>query len=152
MEPVSFNKALAKMAALCSKSEKCAHDAEQKLLMWGVSNEDSVKIIARLREEKYIDDLRFATYFVRDKYRFNKWGRVKIVYALRMKKIASETIREAVAVIDEDDYIKTARELIDSKNRSIRGCDVYTRNVKLFRFLSGRGFEPEIISDLLKSL
>lgn len=151
MEPVPFDKALLKAAALCSKSEKCAFDIEQKLLQWGLSVNDTAKIISHLRDEKYIDELRFATYFTRDKFRFNKWGRVKISYALRLKKIPRTIIEEALSVIDPDDYIKTARELIDSKCRLIRGCDDYIRKMKVLRFVTGHGFEPDIVSDLLKN-
>lgn len=77
---------------------------------------------------------------MRDKYRFARWGRVKIVQALRMKHLSSEEIEAGVAEIDEEEYAKGLRDLLRQKSKSVSGKNEYERNTKLIRFAVGRGF------------
>lgn len=132
---------LYKLAARCSTSEQCLSDVEAKLKRYDLSEEERTGILQHLIEEKYIDDKRYAEAFVRDKYRFNKWGRIKIAQGLRMKGIDNGTVNEAMELIDETEYLHILRELIKAKRKSIRGKSDYEVNGKLIRFAIGRGFE-----------
>lgn len=132
---------LYKLAARCSTSEQCLSDVEAKLKRYDLSEEERTRILQHLVEEKYIDDKRYAEAFVRDKYRFNKWGRIKIAQGLRMKGIDSAAVNEAMEVIDETEYLHILRELIKAKRKSTRGKSDYEVNGKLIRFAIGRGFE-----------
>ena len=132
---------LYKLAARCSTSEQCLSDVEAKLKRYDLSEEERTRILQYLVEEKYIDDKRYAEAFVRDKYRFNKWGRIKIAQGLRMKGIDNGTVNKAMGVIDETEYLHILRELIKAKRKSIRGKSDYEVNGKLIRFAIGRGFE-----------
>lgn len=132
---------LYKLAAKCSTSEQCLSDIEAKLAKYDLPDEEKTRIIRHLVEEKYIDDRRYAEAFVRDKYRFNKWGRIKIAQGLRMKGIDSETISTAMEAIDETEYLDILRDLIKAKRKSTRGKNDYEINGKLVRFATGRGFE-----------
>ena len=96
---------LYKLAAKCSTSEQCLSDIEAKINRYDLTEEERTRILRHLVEEKYIDDRRYAEAFVRDKYRFNKWGRIKITQGLRMKGIDKETISNAMGVIDEQEYL-----------------------------------------------
>lgn len=132
---------LYKLAARCSTSEQCLSDVEAKLKRYDLSEEERTRILQHLVEEKYIDDKRYAEAFVRDKYRFNKWGRIKIAQGLRMKGIDNGTVNKAMELIDETEYLHILRELIKAKRKSIRGKSDYEVNGKLIRFAIGRGFE-----------
>jgi len=132
---------LYKLAAKCSTSEQCLSDVESKLAKYDLTEEERTRILRHLVEEKYIDDRRYAEAFVRDKYRFNKWGRIKIAQGLRMKGIDSETISTAMKAIDEAEYLDILRDLIKAKRKSTRGKNDYEINGKLVRFATGRGFE-----------
>lgn len=132
---------LYKLAARCSTSEQCLSDVEARLNRYDLPEEERTRILRHLVEEKYIDDRRYAEAFVRDKYRFNKWGRIKIAQGLRMKGIDSATANEAMEVIDEAEYLHILRELIKAKRKSTRGKSDYEVNGKLIRFATGRGFE-----------
>lgn len=132
---------LYKLAARCSTSEQCLSDVEAKLKRYDLSEEERTRILQHLVEEKYIDDKRYAEAFVRDKYRFNKWGRIKIAQGLRMKGIDNGSVNEAMKLIDEAEYLHILRELIKAKRKSIRGKSDYEVNGKLIRFAIGRGFE-----------
>ena len=132
---------LYKLAAKCSTSEQCLSDIEAKLSRYDLTEEERTRILRHLIEEKYIDDRRYAEAFVRDKYRFNKWGRIKIAQGLRMKGIDRETIDAAMEAIDEAEYLDILRDLIKAKRKSTRGKSDYEINGKIVRFAAGRGFE-----------
>lgn len=138
---MSVDEILYKLAAKCSTSEQCLSDIEAKLSRYELTEEERTHILRHLVEEKYIDDRRYAKAFIRDKYRFNKWGRIKIAQGLRMKGIDNDIVSEAMEVIDEAEYLDILRELIKTKRKSTRGKSAYEVNGKLIRFAVGRGFE-----------
>lgn len=140
---------LYKLAAKCSISEQCLSDIETKLSRYDLTEEEHTRILRHLIEEKYIDDCRYAEAYVRDKYRFNKWGRIKIAQGLRMKGIDNETINNAMGAIDEDEYLGILRDLIKTKRKSTRGKNDYEINGKIARFAVGRGFEYAAIRQCL---
>ena len=140
---------LYKLAARCSVSEQCLSDVEAKLAKYDLTEEERTRILRHLVEEKYVDDGRYAEAYVRDKYRFNKWGRIKIAHGLRMKGIDSHTISGAMQAIDEKEYLGILRDLLHGKRKSIRGKNEYEVNAKLCRFAAGRGFEFAAIRQCL---
>jgi regulatory protein len=125
---------------------------EAKLQGWGAEDEhEQAALIAHLLKERYIDEARYAVAFVRDKYRFNQWGRVKIQQALRMKRIRPEDIAAGLEAIDEEEYLENLRQLINQKRRSVKGASDYERNGKLIRFAIGRGYEMRDIMKFINS-
>lgn len=140
---------LYKLAARCSVSEQCLSDIEAKLTKYDLPEEEKTRILRHLVEEKYIDDSRYAEAYVRDKYRFNKWGRLKISQGLRMKGIDNETISCAMEAIDEAEYLNILHDLIKTKRKSTKGKNEYEINGKLVRFATGRGFEYSAIRQCL---
>ena len=77
----SENEVRNKAEAYCSSVERCVSEVEAKLEQWGADNGIKERVIEHLIKEKYIDQQRYCAAFVRDKYRFNQWGRMKIVQA-----------------------------------------------------------------------
>ncbi len=149
MKEYSKQEAYSRATALCSKSEKCVSDIRKKLFDWHVERVDHDGVINLLIDNKYINEERFALYFVRDKYRFNGWGRVKIRYQLSLKQIPSDFIEEAMNTIDDELYAEKLRHALEIKNRGITTGDQYERRQKLMRFAAGRGFSSdEIIREL----
>lgn len=140
---------LYKLAARCSVSEQCLSDIEAKLSRYDLTEEEHTRILRHLVEEKYVDDRRYAEAYVKDKYRFNKWGRIKIAQGLRLKDIDNETIKSAMETIDEEEYLSILRDLIKAKRKSTRGTSEYEINGKLTRFATGRGFEFAAIRECL---
>lgn len=140
-----YEKLLARAAKLCSTSEKCSHDVRNKLTTWGLDEQQAEKAIARLVEQKFIDDARFASYFVKDKLKFNKWGRIKIGYALRQKELPDEIIHAALEEIDESTYSEILDQLIRQKARSAGDLQIPANKAKVLRFAAQRGFSAEEI-------
>ena len=147
---MKYKEALERAAALCSSQERNTRYILQKLSDWEVNQQDADRIIRKLSEEKFLDDRRYASFFVKDKFRINRWGRIKIRYTLRQKGIPGEVIEDALARIDEQDYVETCRELIGQKSSSLKETNPFARKAKLFRFASQRGFESELIYRILQ--
>jgi regulatory protein len=152
MEAIQYQKALSKAMELCSRSEKCISEIGEKLKAWGVDTSDSDKIIHELVKQKFIDEERYARAFVRDKYRFNQWGRIKIQFMLKGKQIPANVIENAFCEIDEEAYLQVLVGLLRQKQRSIKAATEHERNAKLIRFAQSRGFEYESITHALKKI
>ncbi len=150
--PLTYDEALHKAAALCTRSEKCEFDIHTKLIAWEISEENSTKIINYLKKEKYIDNARFCSFFVKDKSRFNKWGKIKIAYALRGKKINSNLIEQALEEINEEDTLSILLSILTNKSKTIKYKDNYDKKAKLIRFALSRGFEMSLITIALKKI
>ena len=121
--------ALNRVASYCSTAEHCRAEINEKLQRWGIAYDTIARILDRLESEKFIDDERFCRAFVNDKFRFAKWGKMKIAQGLYMKKIPSDVAWR---------YL---RDLLASKRKSIHAADDYELNGKLMRFAMSRGFE-----------
>jgi regulatory protein len=140
---------LNKAATLCSSSEHCISEIAVKLQRYKLPVNAIQHITSRLLKEGFIDERRYAKAFVRDKYRFDKWGRVKIAQALRMKQIKDEDIASGLDEIDETTYREILKNLLDAKQKSIRAESDYERRGKLIRYAAGRGFEISEIESIL---
>lgn len=149
---LSAEEARVKAEAYCSLSEHCKAEVLGKLQQWGAPEEAWESILDHLEKERYIDESRYAAFFVRDKYRFNQWGRIKIGQALRMKHIPTSSIAEAMEEIDEKEYLDILTSLLKKKVRSIKASSEYERNGKLIRFASGHGYEMDDILLCLKRM
>lgn len=145
MKELTEAEALNKAAAYCSLTERCIYDVTEKLNAWGVDNDAKHRILTRLINEKFIDEKRFCRFFINDKFKFNKWGKIKIGQALYQKKIPTELSSQLLSEIDYDEYIQILRSLLAAKRRSTKAADEYQLNIKLMRFAAGRGFELEAI-------
>ena len=146
---LNFEQGLQRAAALCCQSEHCVADITEKLLRWGVSREDSDRIIDRLIDEKYIDESRYALAYVRDKVRFSHWGRVKIKSMLRMLRVSEQDISNAFDSFDEDEYLGVLEGVIESKRKTLPEAESYASRVKLIRFALQRGFEMHEIAKFI---
>lgn len=144
-----WKSALKRAMGLCARREICLSDIRQKMEAWGVEDNDKQKIISRLTGEKYIDEHRYAIAFVKDKFRYNKWGKVKIISALKLKNISGENIREAIDSIDEEVYLEVLKNIISNYRKNLKAKNLYDLKGKVFRHCISKGFESSLIYELL---
>lgn len=137
------------MMAYCSRSEHCVFDVMEKLSAAAVSEDDANEIVQELIRLGYIDELRYARAFVNDKFRFNKWGKIKIAHVLRQKKVALNVIQDALDTIDDEAYNQVLMQLIESKKKTTKATATQQR-AAVMRFALSRGFEYETIMRLLR--
>lgn len=144
--------ALNALMNLCAKSEKSTGDAHRLMMRWGVEAADRDRIVARLVEEKYIDNRRYADAFTREKLSLGGWGTYKIRAALRAKQIGEETISAALQQADKKVMSVKLEELLRRKMRTAKAKNSYDLRGKLLRYGTGRGFDYEMVSELIDKL
>lgn len=137
------------LAALCAQAEHCQQEMRDKMRRWELDETVQNRVINRLVKERYIDDERYARAFVKDKIRYNKWGRRKVQQALWQKHIDADIQQRVLDEIDEKEYLDVLRPLLKQKRKSIRAASDYELNQKLVRFALGRGFGFDIIRQCL---
>ena len=137
------------LAALCAQAEHCQQEMRDKMRRWELDETVQNRIIDRLIKERYVDDERYARAFVKDKIRYNKWGRRKVQQALWMKRIDADIQQRVLDEIDEKEYLDVLRPLLKQKRKSIKAESDYELNQKLLRFALGRGFGFDIIRQCL---
>lgn len=133
------------LAALCAQAEHCQQEMRDKLKRWDIDGPVQNRIIDRLVKERYIDDERYARAFVKDKIRYNKWGRRKVQQALWLKRIDDDIQQRVLDGVDEKEYLDVLRPLLKQKRKSIKADSDYELNQKLVRFALGRGFTFDLI-------
>lgn len=147
---IDKKEALIKCTNICSKAEYSIWDIKEKLYKWGVDNVLQDEIIEYLCQNNYINEERYAECYVSEKFRISRWGRIKIGYALRQKRVAEEYISSAFDVIDEEHYFETLKELIKSKSKG--DISDFKKRASVYNFAISRGFEPELINRVLKDI
>lgn len=133
------------LAALCAQAEHCQYEMLEKMRRWELDDEAQARVMQRLVSERYVDDERYARAFVKDKVRYNKWGRRKVEQALWQKHIDEDIRQQVLDEIDDEEYISVLRPLLKQKRRSAKATNDYQLNQKLMRFALGRGFTFDII-------
>ncbi|MBQ1408917.1 MAG: RecX family transcriptional regulator [Bacteroidales bacterium] len=136
----------------CASSEQCRSAVRDKLLTWGAGQELRERIVDYLTENDFINEERFCRIYCESKLHLQKWGRVKIAYQLRSKRIDNATINKALQGIDEEVYHQTLTNLTVNKNNSIVEPDNKKRRAKLMSFLSSHGFTIEEIESAVAAL
>lgn len=137
------------LAALCAQAEHCQHEMLEKMRKWELPEAVQARVMARLVKERYVDDERYARAFVKDKIRYNKWGRRKVQQALWLKHIENAIQQTVLDEVGDDEYLKVLKPLLKQKSKSIKAESDYERNQKLVRFALGRGFTFDIIRQCL---
>lgn len=137
------------LAALCAQAEHCQQEMRDKMKRWELDETVQKRVVERLVKERFVDDERYARAFVKDKTRYNKWGRRKVQQALWMKHIDSDIQQRILDEIDEKEYLDVLRPLLKQKRKTIKAQSDYELNQKLVRFALSRGFDFSIIRQCL---
>lgn len=138
---------------LCSAREYCVSDIVSRIEQWGEKDSGSIeKIIKQLIAEKFIDEVRYCRAFAMDHFKYNRWGRVKIMANLKMKKIPAAAIDSGLNAIDEDEYLKILRIIIEADRRSVKAKNRFDQKGKLLRHALARGFESHLVYNVINSL
>jgi regulatory protein len=141
--------AFLQLATLCAQAEHCQQEMLEKMRKWELPQEVQARVMARLVKERYIDDERYARAYVKDKIRYNKWGRRKVQQGLWTKRIDEAIQQQVLDEVDDEEYLAVLRPLLKQKQKSIKAASDYERNQKLVRFALGRGFTFDIIRQCL---
>ena len=142
---MTYEMALQRLSALCASAEHCEYEMTEKMRKWEVEESDCERIMEYLRKAKFVDDERYARAFVKDKIKYNKWGRRKVEQGLWAKHIAENIRQRVLDEVDESQYKSVLTDLLKSKRRSIKAANDYEMNRKLIKFALSRGFDYSIV-------
>jgi len=136
---MAYQKQLSKEQALQKARHYCGYQER--------SHTEVKELLSTLIEENYLNEERFATMFAGGKFRMKQWGRVKIKYELKQKRVSEYCIKKAMKEIDEDDYLKTLEKLASVKWNSVKGEGVnhFVKMSKTTDYLVQKGYEMELV-------
>ena len=148
----SLQEAREKIKHYCAYQERCHAEVKQKLIGFGLTEDDINEVLVVLIEENFLNEERFAKQYVRGKFIIKKWGRNKIKYELQKKQVSQHNIKIALSTIDEDDYINTLQKELQDYYSKIKSGKPYQNKIKAQQYLQQRGFELSLIIEQFKEL
>lgn len=131
---------LSKLTAVCARGEHCIEDMRKKMGRWQIDEETQKSVIEFLVNERYIDEERYARFFINDKIKYNRWGRKKVEQALYVKRIPKEISSPILDELEDETYEDILLPLLKTKIKSVKGNSDYEVRMKLIRFAIQRGF------------
>ena len=148
------DQAFQKLKHYCAYQERSHDEVKQKLYGFGLHRQEVEETISQLIEENYLNEERFAIAFAGGRFRSKQWGRVKIEYELKQKKVSPYCIKKALNDIDDDAYLKTLYQLARKKWSSLKapGNTDYVKSSKTTTYLLQRGFERPLIAQAVARL
>lgn len=148
---IGTDRAFGKAKHYCGYQERSHAEVKQKLYSYGLYKTEVEEMLSRLIEENYLNEERYAIAFARGKFRMKQWGKIKIKYELKLKKVNEYCIKKALNEIDDADYLKTFRKLADEKSRTLKGeKNIFIKMKKLQNYLVGKGYEYDLVAEILK--
>jgi regulatory protein len=147
----SRQQAKVKAESYCAYQERSQFEIRNKLYEWGLYQKDVEEIISELIESNFLNEERFALAYTLGKFRIKSWGKIKIKQALKLKRVPDKLIKKSLQSIDDDDYLTMLKRILEKKAETLTETDSFKRRYLLTRYGSGKGFELDLISDLLIS-
>jgi len=137
--------AFAKAKHYCAYQERSHAEVKEKLYSFKLKKTDVETILSQLIEENYLNEERFAKMFAGGRFRLKKWGRVKIGYELKQKRVSPYNIKIALSEIDEEQYRDTLLKLAKQKWKSLKSDQYIVRQAKTQQYLMQKGYEPNLV-------
>jgi len=138
-----------KIQQYCVYRERCHQEVRDKLYQWGLHSADVENIIVDLIENNFLNEERFAIQYAVSKFRQKKWGKIKIKNELKNKKISQFCIQKALGQIDPDEYLNNLIQLLQKKNEKLKEDNQYIKYSKLMHHALYKGFEHDLIKDVI---
>ena len=150
-KPLSPEKAHAKAESYCAYQERSQQEVRDKLYDWGLYSTQVEQLISTLIQDNFLNEERFALAFAQGKLRIKGWGRIKIKQALKFKRVPDKLIQKALKNLDYDEYEQKLIAVFQKKDRLLTEKDAFKRRYKLQQYLLGRGFESDLIYEVMKN-
>lgn len=148
---IGIAEAFKKAASFCAYQERNQQEVRDKLYSYGLYTDEVEELIAKLVEENYLNEERYAIAFAGGKFRVKKWGKIKIRYELKQKRISEYCIKKALLCIDEEAYMNTLSKLYEQISKAnVKEKNTYKRNGTIKAWLLRKGYEADLISEMIK--
>ena len=150
---IGTEKAFEKVKYFCAYQERSHAEVKKKLYGFGLYKNEVETLLSQLIEENYLNEERFAMAFSGGKFRIKQWGKTKIKYELKMRQVSEYNIKKALSEIGEEDYLKTLQKLAAEKLATLKSeKNIFTKKSKLQNYLVGKGYEFNLIGEILKDV
>ncbi len=149
--PITKLQAKAKVEHFCAYQERCQQEVRDKLFEWGLPSVEVEDVIADLILDSFINEERFTKAYVSGKFRLKGWGKIKINRALKQKRIPTRLIQDNLKAIDPEEYYRTLIVLLEKKAGVLQESDTYKRKNKLLQYALGKGYEQDLIFEILSN-
>ena len=148
------DQAYQKLKHYCGYQERCHLEVKEKAYSFGLRKNEVEELTSKLIEEDYLNEERFAVAFARGKFKMKQWGKVKIAYELKQKRVSGYCLNKALKEIDDDAYLKAVERMAADKWRSVKGVGVnkFVKLAKTRDYLLQKGFESSLINAQLQQL
>lgn len=146
---MTYKEVLAKMMKFCAYQERCQLEVRNKLYSFELTNEERERIIVDLIEENFVNEERFAEMYSRGKFNVKGWGKIKIKYHLQQKQVSEYCIKKALKKIDDQEYKQKCIAWLEKKEKDLNEDNPFVKNQKIANFLISKGFEKELVFDLV---
>jgi len=130
--------------------ERCQQEVRNKLYSYGLHYDDVENLISKLISDNYINEERFAKTYAKGKFSQKGWGRIKIKQGLKMKRVPDVLIKKALAAINGDEYLLMLEKILKKKAKLLSEKDPFKRRYKLQQYALSRGYESDLIGDVLR--
>ena len=147
---ISGTEAYSKITKWCAYQERAQQEVRDKLYDFGLHKEEVEQLLTRIISEGFVNEERFAISFANGKLNQLGWGRVKIRYALKAKKVSDYCIKKAISSLDENKYIQILEDAFYKRNKMEKEKHPLKRKYKLMSYLASRGFEQDLIATIIK--
>lgn len=141
-----------KLKHYCGYQDRCHQEVKEKLYSLKLNKATVEQLLSRLIEEDYLNEERYAKAFVGGHFRQKQWGKVKIAYGLKQKRVSEYNIRKAMNEIPDEEYHALAEKLVKAKWNSLKKDQYIHRVVKTKAFLQQRGFEPALVQSIIQQI
>lgn len=150
---IGTEKALEKIRHFCSYQERSHQEVKDKLYSFGLYKNETELLLSQLIEENYLNEERYAIAFAGGKFRMKQWGKIKIYYELKQRRVSDYCIKAGLASIPADEYEKTIEKLFEKKIKSLKSeKNIFIKKKKLQAYLMQKGFEPALVSEYIKNM
>ena len=150
---IGTEKAFEKVKYFCAYQERSHAEVKKKLYGFGLYKNEVETLLSQLIEENYLNEERFAMAFSGGKFRIKQWGKTKIKYELKQRQVSDYNIKKALSEIGEEDYLKTLQKLAAEKLATLKSeKNIFTKKSKLQNYLVGKGYEFNLIGEILKDV
>lgn len=150
---LSPQEAWVKIQKYCAYQERCHKEVKEKLYSYSLTTEDVDELMARLIQENYLNEERFAKAYAGGKFRVKKWGRLKILRELKLRDISAYCIKEGMKEIDDVLYYEQLKTILYKRWEDMKKeSHPFMRKKKTSSYLIAKGYEPNLVWDILKEL
>lgn len=149
----TVEEATRRLERYCAYQERCHQECHQKLQQMRMIPEAIDQIMVHLIQNGFLNEERFASAFVRSKFRQKSWGRLRIRRALKLRDISEALIRRSLKEIEGAQYTEALYALARKRWEQLTGeQNPERKKQKLLQYLQYRGWETELIYDALREL